>query len=112
PGIVMQIPSFLLFRELHWIDTNLPLTVPAFFGGGAFNIFLMRQFFMGIPREMDEAAILDGANHATIFWKIIMPNSAAALATVGVFTFIYNWKDFMSPLIYLNSPEKQTLELG
>jgi len=112
PGVVMMIPNFLVFREFHWIDTKLPLTIPAFFGGGAFNIFLMRQFFMGIPREMDEAAILDGANHATIFWKVIMPNSTAALATVGIFAFIYNWKDFMGPLVYLNSPENQTLELG
>ncbi|MBN9501448.1 MAG: hypothetical protein BGO01_01370 [Armatimonadetes bacterium 55-13] len=112
PGIVTLIPSFLLFRNLHWIDTNLPLIVPAFFGGGAYNIFLLRQFFMGIPRELDEAAILDGANHATIFWRVIMPNSGAALATVGVFCFIYQWKDFMGPLIFLNDPEKQTLELG
>lgn len=112
PGVVMLIPNFLLFRELHWIDTLLPLTVPSFFGGGAFNIFLMRQFFMSIPREMDEAAVLDGANHAIIFWRIIIPNSTAALATVGIFCFIYNWKDFMGPLVFLNSPENQTLELG
>jgi ABC-type glycerol-3-phosphate transport system permease component len=112
PGIVTQIPSYLVFKYLHWIDTYYPLIVPAWFGGGAYNIFLLRQFFMGIPRELDEAAILDGASHSTIFWKVIMPNSGAALATVGIFAFVYNWKDFMGPLIYLNSPEKQTLELG
>ncbi len=112
PGIVTMIPTFVLYKYLHWIDTFYPLTVPAFFGGGAFNIFLLRQFYMGIPREMDEAAILDGASYATIFWKVILPNSGAALATVGVFAFIFNWRDFMGPLLYLNSPEKQTLELG
>jgi len=112
PGIVTQIPSYALYSYLHWIDTFLPLTVPAFFGGGAFNIFLLRQFFMGIPRELDEAALLDGASYAVIFWKVILPNSGAALATVGIFCFIFNWRDFMGPLLYLNSPEKQTLELG
>jgi ABC-type glycerol-3-phosphate transport system permease component len=112
PGIVTTVPTYILFSELRWVDTILPLTVPAFFGGGAFNVFLLRQFFMSIPRELDEAAILDGGSNSTIFWKVIMPNSGAALATVGVFTFIYNWRDFMGPLIYLNSPEKQTLEVG
>jgi ABC-type glycerol-3-phosphate transport system permease component len=97
---------------LGWVDTFYPLIVPAFFGGGAYNIFLLRQFLMGIPRDIDEAAILDGANHATIFWRFMMPNMGPALATVGIFSFIYNWKDFQGPLIILNSPEHQTLELG
>jgi multiple sugar transport system permease protein len=110
PGIVTMIPTYLIYKELRWVDTFLPLTVPAFFGGGAFNIFL--QFFMGIPRDLDEAALLDGASHATIFWRIILPNSGAALATVGIFSFIYSWRDFMGPLLYLNSPENQTLEVG
>lgn len=112
PGIVTMIPTYVLFKYLHWVDTFYPMIVPAFFGGGAFNIFLLRQFFMGIPRELDEAAILDGANQSTIFWRVIIPNSGAALATVGIFAFIYNWKEFMGPLLYLNDPEKQTLELG
>lgn len=112
PGIVTMIPTYVEFKYLHWIDSFLPLTVPAFFGGGAYNIFLLRQFFMGIPRDIDEAALLDGANHATIFWRLIMPNSGPALATVGIFAFIYTWRDFMGPLLYLNSPENQTLELG
>jgi multiple sugar transport system permease protein len=112
PGIVTMIPTYVLYKYLHWVDTFLPLIVPAWFGGGAFNIFLLRQFFMGVPRELDEAAILDGASHSVIFWRIIMPVSKPALATVGIFAFIYNWRDFMGPLIYLNSPEKQTLELG
>ena len=112
PGIVTMIPTYVLYKYLHWVDTFYPLIVPAWFGGGAFNIFLLRQFFMGIPRELDEAAILDGASHSVIFWKVILPVSGPALATVGIFAFIYNWRDFMSPLLYLNSPEKQTLELG
>jgi ABC-type glycerol-3-phosphate transport system permease component len=112
PGVVTMIPTYVLYKYLHWVDTFYPLIVPAWFGGGAFNIFLLRQFFMGIPRELDEAAILDGATHSVIFWKVVIPVSGPALATVGIFAFIYNWRDFMGPLIYLNSPEKQTLELG
>ncbi|MER3495394.1 MAG: sugar ABC transporter ATP-binding protein [Armatimonadota bacterium] len=112
PGIVTMIPTYVEFKYFRWIDTFFPLTVPAFFGGGAYNIFLLRQFFMGIPRDLDEAAILDGASQATIFWRLILPNSGAALATVGIFSFIYTWRDLMGPLLYLNSPEKQTLELG
>jgi multiple sugar transport system permease protein len=110
PGMVTMIPGYVMFAKIGWVDTFLPLTVPAFFGGGAFNIFLLRQFFMGIPRELDEAALLDGAPHSVIFWKILMPNSMPVLTTVGV--FIFNWKNFEAPLIYLNSPEKQTLEPG
>ncbi|MBX3095734.1 MAG: carbohydrate ABC transporter permease [Fimbriimonadaceae bacterium] len=112
PAIVTMIPTYYLFKELRWINTILPLTVPAFFGGGAFNIFLLRQFFMGIPKELDEAAKIEGAGHWTIYSRILMPLSGSALATVGIFCFIYNWRDFMGPLIYLNEPEKQTLELG
>ncbi len=112
PGIVTMIPTYVLYKYLHWVDTFNPLIIPAWFGGGAFNIFLLRQFFMGIPRELDEAAILDGASHSVIFWKIIIPNSGAALATVGIFSFIYTWRDFLGPLLYLNDPQKQTLELG
>lgn len=112
PAIVTMIPTYVLYKYLHWVDTFYPLWVPAWFGGGAFNIFLMRQFFMGIPRELDEAALLDGATHATIFWRVILPLAKPAVATVGIFSFIYSWKDFMGPLLYLNSPEKQTLEVG
>lgn len=112
PGIVTMVPSYVIFAKMHWVNTFLPLTVPAWLGGGAFNVFLLRQFFMGHPRDLDEAAVLDGASHATIFWRIIMPLSGPALATVGVFTFIYTWRDFVGPLLYLNDPEKQTLEVG
>ena len=112
PGIVTMIPQYVLWKYLGWIDTFYPMTIPACFGGGAYNIFLLRQFLMGIPRDIDEAALIDGANHATIFWKLLIPNMGPAMATVGIFAFIYNWKDFMGPLVILNSPENQTLELG
>lgn len=112
PGIVTMIPQYVLWKYLGWIDTFYPFIVPAFFGGGAYNIFLLRQFLMGIPRDLDEAALIDGASHAQIFWRLMLPNMGPAMATVGIFAFIYNWKDFMGPLIILNSPENQTLELG
>ena len=112
PGIVTMIPQYALWKYFGWIDTFKPLIVPAFFGGGAYNIFLLRQFLMGIPRDIDEAALLDGASHSVIFWRLLLPNMGPAMATVGIFSFIYNWKEFMGPLIILNSPENQTLELG
>lgn len=111
PGIVTTIPSYIGFRYLRWIDTFYPLIVPAFFGG-AFNVFLLRQFFLTLPRELDEAARLDGAGYGQIYWKLIMPLSRPALVTVALFAFIGSWKDLMGPLIYLNSTENQTLELG
>lgn len=112
PGVVTMIPTYVLFKHLHWVNTFLPLTVPAFLGGGAFNIFLMRQFLRSIPMDLDEAAKLDGAGHWTIFWKVLLPLTGPALATVGIFSFIGAWRDFMGPLLYLNDVEKQTLELG
>lgn len=112
PAQVTMIPTFLIFKALHWIDTFKPLTVPAFFGGGAFFIFLLRQFFLTIPRELDEAATIDGCNRFHIFYKIILPLSKPALATVVVFSFIGHWNDFMGPLIYLNSEQNYTLSVG
>jgi multiple sugar transport system permease protein len=112
PGVVTIIPSYMLFAGIGWVNTNLPLWVPAWLGGGAFNIFLLRQFYMGFPRELDEAAKLDGASYAVIYWKIILPLGKPALATVGIFTFVASWSDFMGPLIYLNDREKMTLEMG
>ncbi len=111
PGIVTTIPSYIGFRYLHWIDTFYPLIVPAYFGG-AFNVFLLRQFFLTLPRELDEAARLDGASYFRIYWSVLMPLTRPALVTVALFAFIGAWKDLMGPLIYLNSTEKQTLELG
>jgi multiple sugar transport system permease protein len=111
PSIVTLIPSYIGFSKLHWIDTLYPLIVPAFFGG-AFNVFLLRQFFMTLPRELDEAARLDGASYFQIYWSVLMPLCRPALITVGLFAFIYSWKDLMGPLIYLDSTQNQTLELG
>lgn len=112
PAQVTMIPVFLLWRELRAIDTFAPLTVPAFFGGGAFTIFLLRQFFMTLPRELDEAAMLDGATPFGIWWKVLLPLSRPALVTVVLFSFLAHWDDFMSPLIYLNSMEKYTVSIG
>ena len=112
PGIVTMVPGYILMRELGWIDTYLPLIVPAYFGGGAFAIFLLRQFFLTIPVELDEAAKMDGATFPQIFWRVVMPLSKPAVTTIGLFSFMGSYKDFMGPLIYLNTDSKQTLELG
>jgi multiple sugar transport system permease protein len=112
PAQVTMIPVFLLWRQLHLIDTFAPLTVPAFFGGGAFTIFLLRQFFLTIPRELDEAAMLDGANPLVIWWKVLLPLSRPAIITVMLLSFLANWDDFMGPLIYLNSMERYTVSVG
>jgi multiple sugar transport system permease protein len=112
PQQVTMVPTFLLYKYLGWLDTLLPLWVPAWFGGGAFFIFLMRQFFMTIPRELDDAAEIDGAGTLRIFWNVLMPLTVPALATVAIFAFLWNWNDFLGPLIYLNSMEKFTLPLG
>lgn len=111
PGQVTMIPTFTIFKWLHWIGTPLPLIVPAFFGS-AFNIFLLRQFFLTIPAELSDAARLDGCSDWAIFWRIILPLSKPALATVGLFTFIGNWNDFLGPLLYLNDERTYTLSLG
>jgi len=111
PGQVTMIPLYVMFAKAGWIDTFLPLIVPAFFGS-PFYIFLLRQFFLTIPREYDEAALLDGASRLRIYWHIILPLARPALATVALFTFIGTWNDFFGPLIYINSPEKATLTLG
>jgi multiple sugar transport system permease protein len=97
---------------LGWINTFLPLIVPSFFGGGAFYIFLLRQFFTTIPRDLDEAAKIDGASSVRIFWNILLPLAKPAIATVAIFAFIEHWNEFIGPLIYLNSPEKFTVSIG
>ena len=118
PSAVTLIPLYSIFRNLNWINTFYPLIIPAFFGGGAsiaggaYNIFLMRQFMRTIPRELDEAAFMDGANHWQIFWHIILPLSKPALAIVGLTSAIVAWNDYLGPLIYLNTPDKFTLALG
>jgi len=112
PGQVTLVPQFILFFKLGWIDTIKPLWVPHWFGGGAFFIFLMRQFFLSLPRELDEAAIIDGANRLQIFFRILMPLTKPALATMTVISFMSGWSDFLGPLIYLNTPQKFTLAVG
>jgi multiple sugar transport system permease protein len=112
PHEVTLIPTYLLFNRLGWLDTFLPLIVPQWFGGTAFSIFLMRQFFMTIPRELDDAARIDGANFLRIFWSILMPLAGPALATLAVIGFIANWNDFLGPLIYLESRTNFTIALG
>lgn len=112
PAIITLVPSFILFRILGWINTLLPLTVPAWFGGGAFNIFLIRQFFLTLPRELDEAARMDGASTWAIFRLVALPLSQPVLATVAIFTFVGQWNDFLHPLIYLHDINKYTISLG
>lgn len=111
PREVTLIPTFLLFRYLNWVDTLLPLIVPHFLGG-AFYIFLLRQFFLAIPRELDEAARIDGAGALRILWSVILPLSKPALATAAILSFLYHWNEFLEPLIFLNSTEKFTLPVG
>lgn len=112
PGEVTLIPQFVLFSKLGWVDTFKPLIIPAFFGGGAFNIFLLRQFFMTIPLEYDDAARIDGAGTLRLFFQIILPLSKPALATVATFTIMGSWNDFFGPLIYLRTMTNSTLALG
>ena len=111
PGQVTMIPIFIIFTRLGWINTFLPLIVPAFFGD-AFFIFMMRQFFMTIPKELTDAARLDGASHLGIYWRVVMPLSKPALATMLAFTFIWTFTDFQGPLIYLKDRDLWTLSLG
>lgn len=112
PGQVTMIPTYVMFSNFGWVNTHLPLIVPAFFGGSAYHIFLMRQFFSGIPQSLDDAAKIDGVGFFGLFWRIILPSSKPVLLTVAVFTFVGRWNDFMGPLIYLNSMENYTLALG
>jgi len=111
PYMVTLLPMFLMFRSFGWIGTYLPLIVPAFFGN-AFDIFLLRQFFMTIPGELSDAARIDGCSELGILWRIIVPLSKPALATVALMTFIWAWLDFMGPLVYLNDESMYTLALG
>lgn len=111
PSHVTMIPVFILFKYLGWVDTFKPLVVPAFFGSPLY-IFILRQFMLTLPRELDEAARLDGAGSLTLLTRILLPLSRPALATVAVLSFQSHWSDFMGPLIYLNSSDKFTLPLG
>ena len=112
PDVILLVPQFILFRQFGWIDTLLPLVVPPFFGGGAFNIFLVRQFYLTIPRDFDDAARLDGASNWQIWRQILLPLTKPALIAVAIFSFVHHWNDFMGPLIYLQSEQNKTLALG
>ncbi len=111
PFTVIMAPQFLLFRSLGWIGSLAPLWVPAWFGGG-FSIFLLRQFYMNIPRELDEAARLDGCSHAGVFRHIILPLSLPALAVVALLQFVVSWNDFTGPLVFINHPSQYTVSIG
>ena len=111
PGAVTLIPRWLMFFHLGWIDTMWPLLVPRFFGT-AFYIFILRQFFLSLPKELDEAAEIDGAGRLQVLFRLIVPLSVPAIATVGVFSFMNRWNDFLEPLIYLLHEENLTLAVG
>jgi multiple sugar transport system permease protein len=113
PPQITMIPLFVMYRYVHWLDTFLPLVVPPFLGvGSAFYIFLMRQFFLTIPLELEEAARIDGAHTLRILWSIYLPLSVPALVAVGLFSFMYAWNDFFAPLVFLTRREHWTLTLG
>jgi multiple sugar transport system permease protein len=112
PYQVVLIPQYVLFLKLGWVNTFLPLIVPKYLAVDAFFIFLMVQFFRGIPRELDEAAMMDGCSPWRIYWKIMLPLSVPVLVTAGIFTFIFTWDDFFAPLIYLNDQTKYTATLA
>lgn len=112
PYHVVLIPQYILFLNLGWVDTYLPLIVPRFLAGDAFFIFLMVQFFRQLPRELDEAAMIDGCSSFKIYWAIIMPLSIPAMATAAIFSFIWTWEDFLGPLVYLNDMRDYTVPLA
>jgi ABC-type glycerol-3-phosphate transport system permease component len=113
PSQILMIPRYVLYMKFGWGDSYLPLTVPAFFAqvSGAFSIYLLIQFMRGIPRELDEAALVDGCGFFAQFFRIIIPNCKPALFTVGIFSFIWSWDDFLNQLIYINSIDKFTISL-
>jgi len=112
PYYVTMVPQFILFSRLGWMDSNLPLVVPYFFGGGAFNVFLFRQFFRTVPEDLADAARIDGCSELGIYWRIFVPLSTSVFITVSIFTFMASWNDFIGPLLYINTPDKFTVALG
>jgi len=111
PGAVTLIPLYITFRNIGWIDTHYPLWVPGILASVS-SIFMLRQFFMTIPRELEDAARIDGCTNFGVYWKIVIPQVKPALATVGIFAFLGSWNSFIAPLIFINSLEKQTLPMG
>ncbi|WP_141501228.1 carbohydrate ABC transporter permease [Paenibacillus luteus] len=112
PGQVTVVPQYILFNKLGFVDSYVPLVLPHFFGGGAFFIFLLVQFIRGIPRDLDEAATIDGASVYGIFWRVVLPLLKPALVTVAIFTFIWSWDDFFAQVLYLSSIDKFTVGLA
>lgn len=112
PYHVTLIPLFIIYRQIGWVNTFLPLTVPAFFATAAFHVFLLRQFYNTIPKDLSDAAYIDGCSDFRIWWQIILPLAKPALVTVGIFNFINHWNDFLGPLIYLQEDKKYTLSIG
>jgi len=112
PFAVRMIPLFLIFKQLDWINTYYPLILPSYLGTHAFFIFLLHQFFLGLPKALIESARIDGANEFQIWWKVVLPLSKPALAVVGILAFEQSWSDFLSPLLYLNDRDRYTLPLG
>ena len=112
PGQVLLVPTFIEFKTIGWYDTLFPLWIPQWFAVNAFGVFLMRQFIMTIPLDLDDAARIDGANTLQVYWHIILPNSVPILTTLGVLSFLGNWNDFLGPLIYISTPAKQTFALA
>lgn len=112
PDVVTLIPRFIIFRELQWLNTLLPLIVPYWFAATPLYVFLMRQFFRGLPTELDEAAWIDGANRLQILFRILLPLATPVIATVAVFSMLQHYQDFLNPLIFLNSIEQYTVPLG
>jgi multiple sugar transport system permease protein len=113
PHEVTAIPMFLFMRDLNWIDTHLPLILlPIFGAGGVFGIFVMRQFFITVPTELEEAAMIDGCNRFRIYWQIMLPIAKPGMATLTIFTFVTVWNEFFDPLIFINTRELMTLPLG
>lgn len=111
PSQVTLIPQYVLFRSFGWLDTHNPLIVPSYFGG-AFGTFLLRQFFLTIPSELEDAARIDGSSRFGIYWRIFLPLAKPALATLGVFVFMSNWNNLLGPVVYLSSYEKMPLTVG
>ncbi len=111
PAQALTIPLYITFKNFGWIDTFLPILVPQLFGS-AFSVFLYRQFFIGLPRELDEAARIDGCSNLRIWWNIILPQSRPVIVVVAIFTFLASWRDAWGPLIYLSSQTNRTIPLG
>ena len=112
PTTVTLIPMYVIYSKLGIVNTYLPLIIPSFFGGGAFSIFLLRQFFAAVPKELSESAIIDGCSWFGIYARIVLPNAKPALIVVLINTFVFNWNDYFAPMIYLTDPKKYTLSIG